>query len=187
MAGSLLANNRCGLYEMESTVAILIKYGKIGKELLKTSISKLRATGDTEKSIGFKVTSDKKSAKLVIYARKFFQTLESGRPPRTSSTYGEFDKSLEKYLEAKSLQKKTTKSGKVYYRLGNSWMTPKSLAYLINKKGDKTHREGGRELYSNEMAELSREIKKEVVDDFKGYFRTEISKYFKNANTNQAA
>lgn len=172
---------------MESTIAILIKYGKIGKELLKASISQLRTTGGTEKSIGFSVTSEKKSAKLVIYGRKFFQTLEAGRPPRKSSTYGEFDKSLEKYLEAKSLQKKTTKSGKVYYRLGNSWMTPKSLAYLINKKGDKTFRAGGRELYSDKMTELSREIKKEVVDDFKGYFRTEISKYFKNANTNQAA
>lgn len=172
---------------METTVAILIKYGKIGKELLKASISKLRATGATEKSIGFKVTSNKKSARLVIYGRKFFQTLEAGRPPRKSSTYGEFDKSLEKYLEAKSLQKKTTKSGKVYYKLGNSWMTPKSLAYLINSKGDKTHREGGRELYSNNLSDLTREIKKEVIEDYKGYFRTEIKKYFKNANTNQEA
>jgi hypothetical protein len=172
---------------MESTVAILVKYGKIGKELLKSSISSLRTTGETEKSIGFRVTSGKKFAKLVIFGRKFFQTLESGRSPRKSSTYGEFDKSLEKYLEAKSLQKKTTKSGKVYYKLGNSWMTPKSLAYLINKKGDKTYREGGRELYSNKLSDLTREIKKEVIEDYKGYFRTEIKKYFKNANVNQEA
>lgn len=180
-------SNLRGFYEMETTVAILIKYGKIGKELLKASISKLRTTGETEKSIGFKVTSDKKSAQLVIFGRRFFQTLEAGRGPRKSSTYSGFDKGLEKYLEAKSIQKKTTKSGKVYYKLGNSWMTPKSLAYLINKKGDTTYRNGGRELYSNKLSDLTREIKKEVVEDYKGYFRTEIKKYFKNANTNQEA
>jgi hypothetical protein len=169
------------------TIAILTRYGIAGVELLKNLLRPLRATGKTERSIGYKVTATEKYTKLVIFGREFFQTIESGRGPRKSSTYGGFDKGLEDYLKAKAIQTKQTKSGKTYYKLGNSWMTPKSLAYLINKEGDRTYREGGREVYSDDLSKLFRELKAAAIEDFKGNFKTEIKKYFKNANSSQTA
>ena len=136
---------------MIDLIDILNNAGVNGVNLLKESVRPFNATGETERSIRYEVTENGNEYHLTFYGRRFFKALETGRGPRESSDYSKFDLSLDKWLEAKNFQKKTSRTGKVYYKIGESWMTAKSLAYRINKEGDKTHRIGGREVYSKQL------------------------------------
>jgi hypothetical protein len=46
-------------------------------------------------------------------------------------------------------------------------MSGKSLAYLINKRGDKKFRDGGTDLYSKELELLVQELIKKIPQEFK--------------------
>lgn len=148
------------------TQDILEKYAPIGVEVLKMNVSKVGATGKTSESIHSVVEPDR----LLLLARGYFKALETGRGPRESSEYGGFDKSLEEWLAVK-FQSKTSKTGNKYYKIGESWVSAKSLAYKINTVGDKLWRQGHgdkvRDVYSDALdkfvAELIQAVKKDQM------------------------
>jgi hypothetical protein len=124
-------------------------YGKLGVQLLQGVVPK--ATGKTAESIRYEVYPNQ----LVIYARAFFQALETGRGPRRSSEYGGFDNSLLEWMKAKGvgadLNEKKRKQ------------LARFLAYKINKDGDKTFKRGGKDVYSQVVAKFIEELTNEII------------------------
>lgn len=147
---------------------ILNKYGTQGVELLKESVRPYNATGETERSISYDVSQNEKSSNLTFYGRKFFPSVETGRKERESEKYSGFDLALTKWLNARNFEQRKSKTGTIYYKVGESWMTAKSLAYKINKEGDRTFNEGGREVYTQKfnkfIDEMVTSIKNETTD-----------------------
>jgi hypothetical protein len=144
---------------------VLDKYGAIGVSILKDAVWKVSSSGETAESIRFE--SDDKS--LQIFGRFAFASLETGRGPRKESAYGEFDKHMEEWLQAKGFQSKTSKSGVQYFKMGSQWFSAKSLAWKINKEGDKKWRQGHgarvRNVYSKELEKFVKELEGAVIQD----------------------
>lgn len=136
---------------------VLTYYAQVGVDLIKSLVPKV--TGKTAQSVRAEV----KPNRLIIYGRQFFRALETGRSPRVSSKKGEFKDNLEDWLRAKGFPTKKSKTGVVYYQLGNQWFTAKSLAWKINKEGDKTFRQGGREVYFLQLEKFVQELTREVA------------------------
>lgn len=145
-------------------IEIIERYGQLGVELLKESIREVRATGKTEDSIEFKIQETKDGYNLTFYGREYFKALETGRSPRKSTEYSGLDERLDEWMRVRGFQTKTSKKGTIYYKIGNNWYTGKSLAYMINKKGDKTYRDGGRQLYSDALDELMEEMFDKIIE-----------------------
>lgn len=147
-----------------SSQEILEAYGPIGVEVIRNSIPKV--TGKTAASVRYEVDINR----LTIFGRAFFRALETGRSPRTTSKNGDFKDNLEEWLKAKGFATKRSKSGTVYYKLGDQWFSAKSLAWKINKEGDKTFRQGGKEVYFNQvekfLAELTDKITKSKTEEY---------------------
>lgn len=134
---------------------ILDAYGKLGVQVLRQQLEQVRATGKTAASIRYEATDER----LIIYGRGFFKTLEEGRGPRKSSSYGGFDDSMYEYMQAKGIgaglpEKKRRQLAKF-------------LAYRINKEGDATFKKGGRKIYSDALEKLVSELRKAIINDFK--------------------
>ncbi len=148
---------------------ILIEYGPKGLTVLQQTISKVSVTGKTLSSL--KVVIDIPNLKLTYLGRRFMDALEKGRGPRKDSTYSNFDNNLESWLQAKGFAQKKTKSGKVYYQIGSQWFSAKSLAWKINKHGDRQFRSGQpKEVYTKAMDDF----KKQLIDAIKKDQRDEI-------------
>lgn len=145
---------------------VLDQYGRLGVEALKEDIAGLSTTNKTAESIRYEITEKDEVVRLQILARAYFSTLETGRGPRKSSTDGGFKDNLTEYLDAKGFVTKTSKSGIKYYKIGDNWYSAKSLAWKINKEGDKTYRSGGRVVYSPTITKLAQEIITAVKRDF---------------------
>ncbi len=160
----------------QKTQSILIAYGNAIVSMLKAKVQPLSATGKTVNSIHDIV----KPNRLTVYGRGYFDSIETGRGPRKSSTYGHFDQNLEPYLIARGFPQKTSKSGVKYFKIGNSWSSAKSLAHKINKEGDATYRKGGRKIYSDELAVLVESMNKDIVKQTKKDFITSLQNSFKN-------
>jgi hypothetical protein len=152
---------------MRKLETILNEYGQKAVSLLKEKIAPYRATGKTEESLRYEVTGDAVGYRLTVYGRKFFKAIETGRGERKSSDYSGFDKALDDWMRAKGFRSKTSKTGNIYYQIGDQWYSAKSLAWKINKEGDKTYREGGRQVYSDALNELISELKQSIKDSFK--------------------
>lgn len=142
--------------------AILNEYGQKAVSLLKESIAPYKATGKTEASIRYEVKEEATNYRLIVYGRKFFKGIETGRGKRKSAEYSGFDQGLDEWFRAKGFQSKTSKGGIVYYKIGDQWFTAKSLAWMINKRGDATYRAGGREVYSKQIEQLILELKQDI-------------------------
>ena len=138
-------------------IELLKAYGELFVRLMQSRLPSV--TGKTKASIGYTAT-DKR---LTGFGRGFIHALETGRGPRKSATYSGFDKGLEDWLKAKGFPTKKTKSGKIYYQIGSSWFTADSLAWKINAKGDKTHRTGGKEVYSDALDKFVEELSEAVI------------------------
>lgn len=137
---------------MPSVTEILNSYGQIGVELLKQKIAPLKATGKTEQSLRYEVISETTgNIRLTIYGREFFKALETGRGPATQSGPEGFSERLDEWMQARGFQSKVSKKGIKYYKIGDNWFSGKSLAYKINRDGDKTFRTGGRQVYSDDL------------------------------------
>ncbi len=144
------------------------EYAPKGMEILKQAIAKVTVTGRTLNSLRFVI--DIPNKKLTYFGRGFMEALEHGRGPRKESSYGNFDSNLEGWLRAKGFPSKRTKSGKTYYQIGDQWFSAKSLAWRINKQGDRLFRSGQtKEVYSNEMDgfknDLIEAVKKDQVNE----------------------
>ena len=146
---------------------ILDAYGKIGVEVLRQQVSTISATSKTANSIRYEVTEDR----LKIFGRKFFETIETGRGPRKSSTYGGFDESMYEYMQAKGIGSDLPEKKRR--------QLAKFLAYKINKEGDQTYKHGGRQVYSEALAKIVEELKKALIADFKKSFITLLKSQFK--------
>ena len=138
-------------------IELLKAYGEIFVQLMTSRLPSV--TGKTKASIGYTATA----TRLQGFGRGFIHALETGRGPRKSSSYSEFDKGLQDWLKAKGFPTKKTKSGKTYYKLGDQWFTPESLAWKINAKGDKTFRTGGKEVYSDALDKFVEELSEAVA------------------------
>lgn len=144
---------------------ILNRFGSEGVELLKESVRPLNATGETERSISYNVDQTEKASTLTFYGRKFFPSVETGRKERTNDEYSGFDLALTKWLNARNFQQRRSKTGVIYYKVGESWMTAKSLAHKINKEGDSIYNKGGREVYTQKFNEFIDQMVESIKSD----------------------
>lgn len=141
-------------------------YGKLGVEALKQDVDKVSATGKTRESIRYEVTQDGTIQGLQFYARMFFKAMETGRGPRKSDQYQEFDKYMLEYMQARGIG--ADLSPKKRQKLA------KFLVWKINKEGDKTYKEGGRIVYSPTLTRIIKELTEAVKKDVIGMFISEI-------------
>jgi hypothetical protein len=153
---------------VESQVAILDAYGQVGVEVLKNAVAPLSATGDTINSIHYEVKSSLTRDRLTLFAREFFQTLETGRGPRESAVSSGFEDKLREYVQARFGFMDEKKQEQF----------TKFLRWKINKEGDKTYKEGGREVYSQDLQKFVDELHEAVVTNFRSEFRTTIKSFF---------
>lgn len=149
---------------MNSTVAILNTYGDAGVELLKNAVAPLSATGETINSIRKVVDSDGDTDRLMIVARKFFSLIETGRGPRKASQESGFLDNLKDYVNVRFgfLNDKERER-----------MT-KFLRWKINKFGDKTFQQGGREVYSQQLFTFVKELEGVIVKSFTNQVVTQV-------------
>lgn len=155
----------------------LTEFGKLGVLALRTDVEPYSATRETINSIRFEISVENDGTIVLRFVgRAYFKTLETGRGPRKSSSYGQFDLNLEAYLEARGLPSRVSKSGIKYFKLGEHWFSAKSLAWKINKEGDSVFKKGGRIVYSPTLSKLAEEIKRAIISDFSKYFIREIIK-----------
>lgn len=170
---------------MASSQEILEAYGPIGVEVVRNAIPKV--TGKTSAS----VRSEVEHNRLSIYGRAYFRALETGRSPRESSSDGGFKDNLEGWLKAKGFQTKKSKTGVTYYSIHGQWFSAKSLAWKINKEGDKTFRQGGKEVYFNEvekfLAELTEKISKSKADEYANRITKLMQEAVNGTNSYQTA
>lgn len=160
---------------------ILTAYGAIGVQMLKNAVPKV--TGKTAASIHAEVGENR----LKIFGREFFRALETGRSPRESSSYGHFDSNLEGWLRAKGFPTKKSKSGVTYYKLGDQWFSAKSLAWKINKEGDKTFRQGGKDVYFQMLEKWVKELTAKIADQKRKDIAKQVATMFNGINSNQTA
>jgi len=138
---------------------ILTQFGLLGTEALRKDVQKVSATGQTADSIRFEIQrKDNGNYIFRLLGRQYFSTLETGRGPRKSSEYGEFDLNLLEYMKARGIgQDLSEKKQK---------QLAKFLAYKINKEGDQTFKKGGRIVYSDTLTKFKEELTRAITKDF---------------------
>lgn len=149
--------------------ATLAKFGLIGVIAVKDDVERISATGKTAESIRFRIyQKDNGNWVLEILGRKYFSTLETGRGPRKSSAYGEFDIHMLEYIKARGIGSGLSEKKQA--------QLAKFLAYKINKEGDETFKAGGRVVYSDTLTKLVADLKRAIVSDFTKIVISEIVK-----------
>jgi hypothetical protein len=139
--------------KLEETLAM-------GVMALKKDVEKVSASGKTAESIRFEIeVFDNGNITFKLLGRKYFSTLETGRGPRRSSTYGEFDLNMLEYMKARGIG--ADLSEKKRNQLA------RFLAYKINKEGDSVFKKGGRIVYSETLTKFISELKRAITQDFK--------------------
>lgn len=151
---------------MELIKNTLNNYGILGAELLKAAIQPLSATGKTVRSIGYSVTSKNDNDTLVIFGREFIATLESGRGPRKSGQQGNFLGNMLEYMAARGIGSDLSDKKKK--------QLARFLTWKINKEGDKTFKQGGRQVYSNDLNKFIDQLHAALVKDFHVTFRNNL-------------
>lgn len=143
--------------QLEATLA---KYGLMGVMALKKDVEKVSASGKTAESIRFEIeVFDNGNIRFKILGRKYFSTLETGRGPRRSSNYGEFDLHMLEYMKARGIG--ADLSEKKRNQLA------RFLTWKINKEGDSVFKQGGRIVYSETLTKFIAELKRAITQDFK--------------------
>lgn len=149
-------------------VQVLTVYGSIGEQVLKDSLDSVSATHKTVNSVRSEVTETEDTTKLQIFAREFVSLLESGRGPTDKNPSPDMIQFLTEYAQARGMEdpKKA------------AW----AIAKTINKQGDKTHRSGGRDVYSAEMNKFVEEVIIAIQKEFVGFYVSEIKQTFSGTN-----
>jgi hypothetical protein len=148
-------------------------YGQRFVDLIKSKVPVV--TGKTRDSVNYEVTRTENAITLKVTGRAFFKSVETGRGPYKQGGYQEFDQRLDEWMSARGFPSKISKSGKKYYLIGDQWMTGKSLAYLINKRGDRKHRQGPEDVYSLDVDRLVEQLKSDLAT----YLKQEITDLIK--------
>ena len=142
-----------------SLKSTLTTYGQIGVNVLRNAIP--NASGKTRASIRFVVDDEN----LMFFGRQFFKLLEKGRGPTSKNPSPDMIESLTEYARARGME------------------NPKSAAWAIakklNKEGDKTHRAGGRVLYSDVMDTFTQDLAKALKEDYGKTLSREVKNAFK--------
>lgn len=109
--------------------------------------------------------------------RKFFSTLETGRGPRKSEEYQEYDKYMLRYMKARGIgQDLTPKKQEQLARF---------MAYKINKEGDETFKKGGRVVYSPVLDKIVKDVTEEVTEQYKRSTITRLKNAFNDNKTDR--
>lgn len=145
---------------------VLEVYGSIGEQLLKDAIDQVSATHRTVQSIRHEVTSTDTYDRLTFIGRKYIEALETGVSPTSKGPSSEMIELLTEYAQARGME--NPKSA--------AW----AMAKTIQKKGDRTFRIGGRDVYSSELNKFVEELKEEVKKTFRGNYLSEIKQAFKS-------
>ena len=160
---------------------ILDRFGRLGVAMLKTQVSKVASSGDTGESIYYE-TSDNG---LQLIGRAAFASLETGRGPRKNSESSGLDTKLDKWLDIQGFPTKTSKTGVKYYKMGDFWFSAKSLAWKMNKEGDKKWRQGHgakvRDVYSSALAKFVELLEKAIIADKISEIKTAVKESLKAA------
>lgn len=137
---------------------VLERFGRLGVAALKESLSGVRATGETERSIHYVIQTKQDIISLIYYGRKYFQALETGRGPATQEGDGDFKERIYRWMLARGigsdLPEKKRRQLAAFF------------VYKINKEGDSIYKQGGRTNYSPVITKLVAEIKEAVKKDF---------------------
>lgn len=144
---------------------VLEVYGSIGAQLLKDAIDQVSATHRTVESIRYEVESTETYDLVRWIGRKYIQGLETGIRPSDKNPSPEMIELLTEYAQARGVT--DPKSA--------AW----AMAKTILKKGDRTFRIGGRDVYSSELNKFVEELKGEVKKTFVGSYLSEIKQTFK--------
>lgn len=146
-------------------VQVLTVYGSIGEQVLKDSLDKVSATNKTVASVRSQVTESDTKTKLQLIARAFTSLLEKGIKPSGKNPSPDMIEMLTDYARARGIDKPESAA----------W----GIAKTILKKGDKTNRQGGRDVYSQELNKFVEEVKEAVKKEFKGFYVNQIKQAFK--------
>lgn len=139
------------------TQDILNRYAIIGVELLKALVSRVSATNKTKDSIRAEVPPNR----LLLFAREFFEALETGRGPRKSDEQGDFKDSMLEYMKAKGIGNDLDEKKRE--------QLARFLTYRANKEGDALWKKGHggkvRNVYSDELDKFVSELTDKIIED----------------------
>lgn len=155
---------------------ILNYYGIVGVKAIQTVLRPESATGETVASIRYEVKIKDTIHSLIYYGRKYLGAMETGRGPRTSSEYQEFDKKMLKWMDVRGIGADLNPKKKA--------QLARFLAYKINKEGDELHKKGGRVVYTPTVEKLADEIIDAVSKDF---IQSAVTRIKNGFNDNQTA
>lgn len=144
---------------------VLTVYGSIGGQVLKDSLDQISATNKTVQSVRSEVTETETTTRLQLFAREFTSLLEKGRRPTSKNPSPDMIKLLTEYAQARGMSDPESAA----------W----AIAKTINKEGDKTHRQGGRDVYSKELDKFVKEVIDAIQKEFVGFYVNEIKQAFK--------
>lgn len=130
-----------------SVVSVLNTYGQIAVDVLRQSIPD--ATGKTQQSLRYVV--DEQEEQLIIIGREFTSLLEKGRKPTKKNPSPEMIENLTDYARARGFE--------------NPERAAWAIAKKINRDGDKTHRQGGRVLWSDDLDNLVKNLAQDLAED----------------------
>jgi len=140
---------------------VLDRFGRLGVSALRESLSGVRATGETERSIHYTIQTKQDIISLVYYGRNYFKALETGRghaKQSGDSGDGNFKERIYRWMIARGigsdLPEKKRKQLAAFF------------VYKINKEGDSIYKHGGRVNYSPVINKLVAEIKEAVKNDY---------------------
>lgn len=137
---------------------------------LKNAVTPVSATGKTKKSIRYEVKANETEARLIIYGRKFFEALETGRGKRKAgieSTPPLTERLLE-WMKAKGIGNDLTDKKRQ--------QLARFFALKINREGDSVFKRGGREVYSKVLEQVVKELRSELSKQYRDYVIKEIRK-----------
>jgi hypothetical protein len=89
------------------------------------------ASGELLNSVEYKVTSKNGTYTVYLNLKDYWQWVESGRPPTTSSGSGDLRRNILQWIKVKPILPRADKDGRL--------PTPEQLAFLISRK---IHNEG---------------------------------------------
>lgn len=146
-------------------VQVLTVYGSIGEQVLKDAVDKVSATNKTVESIRSEVTETETKTRLQLLAREWFSLIEKGRRPTSKGPSPEMIEFLTEYAQARGMSNPESAA----------W----AIAKTINKEGDRTHRAGGRSVYTPELDKFVKEVIGAITKEFTGFYVNEIKQAFK--------
>lgn len=162
---------------MDEIDKLLLSYGETLVSDIKKNIP--NATGKTSRSLEYKVVNDKGKKSLLIYGRKYFAALETGRKPRQSSNISNpsLSHNILEWMDAKGMAPDLPDKKRENLA--------RFIAYRINKFGTKLFQSGGRnDVFSEPFKKLTDKLQKEISQPFLNGVRAEIEKTWNTREQN---